>query len=283
MCVRVGIDIGLFDLIAGQYPTEQPVTAVAIAEASNCEKLLIVRIMRVLVETGFAMEIAEEAYTATPLTLQMTTPASKACIKHHFDLGMKALADLPEYFTKFGYKSPTGTTDGPFQFALDTNLNTFEWWAAKPVLAQNFNTFMTGVRGSRPSWITWFPVEERLLRDAKQDANETLMVDIAGGRGHNLADIKNVFPHAPGRLILQDLPHVIDDSKSLDPAIEKMKHDMFDPQPIKGKSKPRSPSVERRQDSRVTFKAPEYIISTLSCMTGRTRTAVASSPTQPQR
>ena len=38
--------------------------------------------MRVLVDAGFAAEVEEEAYTATPLTVEMTLPASQACVRH---------------------------------------------------------------------------------------------------------------------------------------------------------------------------------------------------------
>ena len=41
---------------------------------------------------------------------------------------------------------------------------------------------MTANQDSRPSWIDWFPVEDRLLKVAKVDDNAVLMVDIAGGR-----------------------------------------------------------------------------------------------------
>lgn len=99
---------------------------------------------------------------------------------------------------------------------------------------QTFNTYMTGNESSRPSWIDWYPVEERLLKDAKADDNAVLIIDIAGGRGHYLATFKQRFPHIKGRLILQEVPKVIDDTRSLDSSIERMKHNMFEPQPVKG-------------------------------------------------
>ena len=38
--------------------------------------------MRVLVDIGYAAEVEEEVFSATPLTIQMTLPASQACIRH---------------------------------------------------------------------------------------------------------------------------------------------------------------------------------------------------------
>ena len=93
---------------------------------------------------------------------------------------------------------------------------------------------MTGNRGSRPSWIEWFPVEQNVLRGAKEDSDAVLVVDVAGGRGHDLEAFRRRFPDAKGRMVLQDLPSVISDINGLDSRIESMAHDMFLPQPIKG-------------------------------------------------
>ena len=145
------------------------------------------------------------------------------------------MVELPQYFKSHGYKSPTNATAGPFQHAFNTNLSAFDYWATLPGVMQTFNTYMTGNQGSRSSWIDWYPVEERLLKDAKSDDKAVLMVDVAGGRGHYLAAFKERFPHAKGRMILQDLPHVIDDAQKLESSIERMGHDMFESQPVKGK------------------------------------------------
>ena len=61
------------------------------------------------------------------------------------------------------------------------------------------------------------------------------MVDIAGGRGHYLAAFEKRFPYARGRMILQEVPDVIHDCPNLDPTIERMERDMFEPQSIIGK------------------------------------------------
>jgi hypothetical protein len=44
------------------------------------------------------------------------------------------------------------------------------------------------------------------------------------------------YNDAPGRLVLQDLPVVIDAIKDLDPKIERMNHDFHTEQPVKGTS-----------------------------------------------
>lgn len=83
-------------------------------------------------------------------------------------------------------------------------------------------------------WTDWFPVQETLLNEAKQDTEAPLMVDVGAGRGHDLVVFHKNFPKAPGKLILQELQHVVDEVNI--PYVENMTHDFFTPQPIPGKS-----------------------------------------------
>ena len=126
-------------------------------------------------------------------------------------------------FKSNGYRSPTSVASGPLQHTFTTDLPSFEYWATlSGDVLQNFNTYMTGNRSSRPSWIEWFPVEHSVLRGAKEDDGAVLIVDVAGGRGHYLETFRQRFHNAKGRMILQDLPHVISDVQDLDPRIESM-------------------------------------------------------------
>jgi hypothetical protein len=80
-------------------------------------------------------------------------------------------------------------------------------------------------------WFDFFPT---LSRFGNTDANNPLLVDIGGGLGHDIAAFHSRFPSLPGKLILQDLPIVVDDIKDLDPAIQRMTYNFFTPQPVKG-------------------------------------------------
>jgi hypothetical protein len=74
-----------------------------------------------------------------------------------------------------------------------------------------------------------------VLDGAKTDDPEAvLLLDIGGGEGHDVDAFGKAFPNAPGKLVLQDLPPVIDNIKQLDANIVRQKHDMFGEQPVKG-------------------------------------------------
>ena len=148
---------------------------------------------------------------------------------------------MPEYFKSHGYKSPADPTDGPFQYAFKTNMNFWDYLSQHPEDAETFNTFMRASRTGKSSWVTWFPIQERVIDGSKKEeeasSHDVLLVDVGGGHGHDLLDFCKKFPDTPGRLILQDLPHTISETKKLDLGnkIEIMEHDFFTPQPVIGR------------------------------------------------
>lgn len=191
--------------------------------------------MRILVGVGYVDEIETRVYAANTMTRQLTDRLSVAMVKFIFDVGMPTLAKVPEFLRRHDFQNPEGTTTGALQFAEDTDESTWTWLSKDPKKFNDCHTFMEGDRGSRPSWLEWFPVEERLLAGAHPDA-ETLMVDVAGGRGHDLAEFLARFPDVSGRLVLEDLPDVLEESRTDTKRIEKIPFDLFKPQPIHGKS-----------------------------------------------
>lgn len=80
-------------------------------------------------------------------------------------------------------------------------------------------------------WFEFFPVMEKFQQ---ADSQSPLLVDIGGGLGHDISAFRARYPDLPGRLILQDLPVVIDQITELGPEIDTMKYDFFTPHPGKG-------------------------------------------------
>jgi O-methyltransferase domain len=122
------------------------------------------------------------------------------------------------------------------------NETAFEYWAKSPTDTQVFNTFMTGVRGSRPHWVHWFPVQEKFIDGSSGKVEDVLLVDVGGGKGHDLNKFIESFPDAKGRYVLEDLPYVIDDTYDRNSRIEALKHDFFQEQPVQG-ANPRSSTL----------------------------------------
>lgn len=135
----------------------------------------------------------------------------------------------PKYFSEAGYRCPTDPRDSLMQYAFQTKLTIFEYMNSMPRVLKDFNTFMGNTMGARKYWTDWFPVQERLLDGANESS--PLLVDVGGGKGHDVLDFQARYPQKGRRLVLQDLLPVTSDL----PAIERMTYDFFTEQPVRGK------------------------------------------------
>lgn len=83
-----------------------------------------------------------------------------------------------------------------------------------PPLFQDFNQFMGHAMVSREYWHDWYDVQGRLLSGIHTSQSHVLLVDIGGGKGHDLIAFDAAFGRGDmtynGQLISQDLPQVLD-------------------------------------------------------------------------
>jgi hypothetical protein len=114
----------------------------------------------------------------------------------------------------------------------------FAYLQSNPPHGQNFHDHMHAYLLGRPQWMDegFYPIKDRVFDGFDTDKDAVLFVDVAGGFGHYTEQILARFPNAPGRLILQELPPVLEAIQHLHPRIERMGYDFFTEQPIKGKS-----------------------------------------------
>lgn len=127
----------------------------------------------------------------------------------------------------------------PLQYTNNIKEDGFSWLCKDTAALSRFNSFMEGQRANRPFWGDWFPVRDVILNAPGLNSDRPLLVDIGGGRGHDLLDFKARFPDAQGKLVLEDLPSVIDEvrqANDLEKAgIETVKYDFFgEIQPVHG-------------------------------------------------
>ena len=96
---------------------------------------------------------------------------------------------------------------------------------------------MSGYRQGKRSWMDegFYPVMERLGHHTiNDDKNAVFLVDVGGGLGHDLEELRFKCPGITGRLVLQDQPEVIGQINKVTAGIELTAHDFFTPQPVKG-------------------------------------------------
>ena len=151
-----------------------------------------------------------------------------------FDDGISAVVKLPEFLRNTGFKNPTRSTECAWQLAMNTGLSFFDWLKEHPERLRNFNTTMTGRSQFVNPWFHVFPVKEKLTPESPADSEPVLLVDVGGGKGHDLLAFKQYLGRmeAPGRFVLQDLPETVKDIDGQSNGIEVMAHDFFDTQPV---------------------------------------------------
>jgi hypothetical protein len=137
------------------------------------------------------------------------------------------------YFEANGYKNPSDAFDGPHQFAKNTKQHVFEWMGERPKIQNAFNKVMGMSIREKVDFYQMYPVAERLQVSSPE---EVMIVDVGGGLGHELAGFRKSNPDLQGKVILEDLPNVIDEAKKkgLADGVEAIGHDFFEPQPVKG-------------------------------------------------
>ena len=77
-------------------------------------------------------------------------------------------------------------------------------------ILDDFNTFMRSLNVTQTFWLEFYPLEGGIISGSEKSADAVLFVEIAGGLGHRLQDLRPKFPDLPERLILRDLPKTIE-------------------------------------------------------------------------
>ena len=85
----------------------------------------------------------------------------------------------------------------------------------------------------RPNFLDYYPATEQLIHGFRTGENQVMLVDVGGATGEEALEFRRRYPSAPGRLLVQDRPSVIEQLPDT-LGLEKMAHDFFTPQPIRG-------------------------------------------------
>ncbi|KAL4930346.1 S-adenosyl-L-methionine-dependent methyltransferase [Aspergillus undulatus] len=234
MALKVAHDMNIFPVLA---KATSPVPVKELAAAKPADPLLVRRIMRLLVSFDIVEEPEPSAYLPTAISKEMINRPTIGTVESLFCEFGPILQKTPEYLSATNYRNPEDPLRSPLQYTHNVKEDGFTWLCQHPDALTRFNNFMEGQRANRVHWGDWFPVEERILTGADTNPERALIVDIGGGLGHDLKLFQKRFPNGPGKLVLEDLPSVIDEAApELKAAgIEGVKYDFFKaPNPVKG-------------------------------------------------
>ncbi|KAL9604218.1 MAG: hypothetical protein Q9219_000616 [cf. Caloplaca sp. 3 TL-2023] len=231
--IEVALQLGLFRILSS------PKSAGEVAsECKAASPVFVQRVLRHLAATAIITELGPSTYAPTPVSRALANPVSAAALRYSQALPGPVLARLPSYLAHTDYRNPDNLLDGPFQYAMQTQETPWNWARSQPGLSEIFALHMSGYHAERPSWMDpgFYPVEDRLVRGCKPGQEDVFLVDVGGGVGHDLEELKNKCPTVSknGRLVLQETPSMIAQAKRMRPWLQSEVHDFFQPQPIQG-------------------------------------------------
>ncbi|KAJ5669927.1 uncharacterized protein N7477_005290 [Penicillium maclennaniae] len=228
--LRAVMDLNIFPLLFEKQYREEGISAAQIEKSTGAEKDLIVRLMRVMVSLGLCITLGPEMYRANDKTLALTQPVGRDGVPCIYDLTVPTLSKLPEYLRVHQYANPQEYAHSPMQWAVGQSQ--FEWLASNKKQQTLFNSYMASRRQGRPMWFDVYPVD-RLMGHAVPCEDTIFLVDVGGNQGHDLSMFRQKYRHLPGKLVLQDLPEVLNGVSGGD-GIQVMSYSFMEPQPVQG-------------------------------------------------
>lgn len=129
-----------------------------------------------------------------------------------------------------GYRNIDSGRNCPWQKGHNTDQNAFEWLANRPKQLREFDLWMTAQRTNSGSFLTVFPFN---VTELVAHSGHKTFVDVGGGVGHQCQAFVGRYPHLKNRVVLQDLPHVLQHALDID-SVETMAWDFWSSdQPVK--------------------------------------------------
>ncbi|RAH69987.1 O-methyltransferase [Aspergillus aculeatinus CBS 121060] len=215
----------------------QSMSATDIAARTGVSKGIIVRMMRAVTPFGPFRETGEEEYAHPPNSEIYLAPPMRAVLSFMVDEYCPAMLRTREFLRQHQWQDRIGLRSNPYTLVHHCEGQTkFEHISQSPKRLTRLNNAMV-TEESLLAEIGLYPFVERLSPLAQADQPTIVdIVDVGGGRGHIVRQIKQNTPSLAGRFILQDRASVISDNgpEMARHGIEPMAHDFFTPQPVKG-------------------------------------------------
>ncbi|KAL9093042.1 MAG: hypothetical protein Q9165_004180 [Trypethelium subeluteriae] len=204
--IRIAIGMKLFDNLPDDV--SQSISLSALASRCDSTPDFTLRIARALVTHHLIGSPLPGAYAhSTVSKLVLTVPTAQALFIHIFDTMTHGMTHFGPYFAQHGYVSPTDAKNSPAAFARGyKDMSFFETLTKDPGRLTAFNVAMgatnaIGVNVIATTYPFWQLGEE----------GKIVLVDVGGGRGQALQEIRRTYPDMKGKMVLQDLKHVLDE------------------------------------------------------------------------
>ncbi|EHK20943.1 uncharacterized protein TRIVIDRAFT_24027, partial [Trichoderma virens Gv29-8] len=219
--IETASQLNIFRLLGTCTETGNPMTVAQLSEKTGADQILLSRLMKHLSAMGIIEEAGPDQYRSNNMSLVLSAEKFAAAFPYMRRGSILGILQLPDYLAANNYINPTDLTNGPFQFANKTSENWFEWAPKQGNgVFKDFSNHMGTYNSGRPKWVdpNFYPVREQLIDGFMAEVSDqgaVMLVDVGGSLGHDIELFLKQFPNNPGRLILQDLPDVIKQARSI--------------------------------------------------------------------
>ncbi|KAL5358189.1 O-methyl transferase B [Aspergillus floccosus] len=222
---KMGLDLQAFRLLSS---SDGPQTLDELTSATGADRCLLARVLRYLTSMDMIDQVGPESFVANNVTRALQSPKGENFVEMYYQVLMPIFYELPKYLHKTSYADPSGNSRLPFHDVHNWEGDPFGYSDAFPDKGALADKHMQFCGNNLTNWANVFA-----LMDQKTSPDDILFVDVGGGLGHQCARLRAHYPNLQGRMIVQDRKRVID-ARPPNKGVEKMVHDIFDPQPIQG-------------------------------------------------
>ncbi|KAI1465560.1 S-adenosyl-L-methionine-dependent methyltransferase [Daldinia caldariorum] len=232
--VCIGVESGVFKALTTE--PERTFTNVELAEKTGVNSKLLKRLLRYYQSLSMIAQLEDDGYKANNVSQVLGIHDYGSTIRFFQRVIAPASIMLPDFLKQHGYGDPTGVSPNSWNIGQNTDLHPFAWTGQTPWAMELFLPYMNIQREGRPAF---FDVLDFATKFAQGATGETpLFIDVGGSMGAQCVEFRKRYPNLTGRVILQDLPTVIEQVKSKplsgSERIETQPYDFFTPEPIKG-------------------------------------------------
>ena len=201
--------MGLFSTLAG---ASKPLSSTTLADECGAELSLVERLLRALVGLGAAKESDSEhgpVFSSTPISISFADTRGAAAIRSCSGFMMPGWIRLPEELKARGYRTLQSGHDTVFNKAYGAPGKTIWEILSSTPFVDDWAMFMASFAIGHQDWLDFYPVEERLIEGSLDSKEAFFMIDVVGSHGSQSVALRDRYPHAPGRFIVQDLVDIL--------------------------------------------------------------------------
>ncbi|OAL03100.1 S-adenosyl-L-methionine-dependent methyltransferase [Phaeosphaeriaceae sp. SRC1lsM3a] len=232
--IRLAIQWGVFDALGDVG--EPGKTSAQLAESAGADQRLVARFLRHLAANGTLRETDFDTYASTRLSASLRQKSFKDAIYFMFDDFYNVGWKVPSFLDSISHRNPADIDNGPFQHANNMpNKSLYTYFGENSGMGQRFGGMIQMYNAGKPFFWEdgWYPFKERLVEGGPKSDEDVLLIDIGGGDAGDLGILRRTLgPEVKGRLILQELKHIVDNADQ--DGYEAQIGDWNQVQPVKG-------------------------------------------------